>query len=318
MISNRMILAICCAVLLSGCAVIYCYDNNDYSASITIDGDHFDYEISGFMPCEYAWRVYSNTEVLDKMYFYLDERYESMNEFDGQKIFAEDMMRVLKSRGFDNVKTIDADELKDLVLDPSAAAGSGIFFNCGTLPDTVSDHMDDWFANGGTVFWAGEEYGMYIAHTDGYDEITEGRPFQGSVNDDTDQNIKEISEFGKATGFSLKDCCGFGLKKDYPGSLCLSTCSDDYSSASVLGYNGGRIYIFGDSLNGTVLCNHTALAEIIICGITENTIIEANEEFHKGYGSVSGTIDLTLSSGNVVIVSIGKPYSSWAKSFIVP
>ena len=57
MISNRMILAISCIVLLAGCALIYCFNNNDYGASVELRDGKVDYNITGFMPCDYTYRV---------------------------------------------------------------------------------------------------------------------------------------------------------------------------------------------------------------------------------------------------------------------
>ena len=72
MISNRVILAILTVFLLAGCAVIYCVDNDDYTATVNTDSGGVDYTISGFMPCDYTFKVYSNTDVPDRLYFYYD------------------------------------------------------------------------------------------------------------------------------------------------------------------------------------------------------------------------------------------------------
>ena len=62
---------------------------------------------------------------------------------------------------------------------------------------------------------------------------------------------------------------------------------------------------------------HTSFAEMIICGINENTTIKCNETFHKGYGNTTQTIDAALSPGDVLLLTIGKPYSSWARSYLI-
>ena len=70
MISNRVILAILTVFLLAGCAVIYCVDNDDYTATVNTDSGGVDYTISGFMPCDYTFKVYSNTDVTDPVWMW--------------------------------------------------------------------------------------------------------------------------------------------------------------------------------------------------------------------------------------------------------
>ena len=321
MISNRVILAILTVFLLAGCAVIYCVDNDDYTATVNTDSGGVDYTISGFMPCDYTFKVYSNTDVPDRLYFYYDEDYEHFYDIERQKTFFNDLERVLKARGFDEIQYVDANGLKGLIDDPSKTAGSELFLISGMIPDTIYSatemRLTEWMDNGGTVFWAGPEIGLYISHTDGYDEADNGRILKDHVNGGIQQDIRTISELGYVTGFSLNRHLQFGLEKDYPGAVCLSTCSDDYSSASVLKYSAGRIYIVGGDIMDSVITHHTALAEIIICGINENTVLKSTETFHKGYGDTSGTFDCPVVSGDVVLLTIGKPYSSWARAYPV-
>ena len=178
--------------------------------------------------------------------------------------------------------------------------------------------LTEWMDNGGTLFWSGPEIGSLVSHADDYEKAEIGRLFNGHINEGKAQDIESISDMGQIIGFSLANCIPFGLEKNYPDSVCLSTCSKDYSSASVLKYSSGRIFIFGGQLTNTELANHTALAEMIICGINENTIVKCNKSFHKGYGDASGTVDTSISSGDVLLLTIGKPYSSWARSYHIP
>ena len=322
MISNRMILAISCAVILSGCAVIYCFDNNNYGVSIEVREGKVDYSITGFMPCDYTYRVYSGADVPERIYLYFDSSYANYYDIGNLNRAANDIEKILKDRGFESFKRVDANNLKKLMDDPSKAIGSLLIFLNGTIPDTIYDgtsmRLTEWMDNGGSVVWAGPEIGLLVSHTYGYEMAENGRLFKGHINDGKEQDIQSISEMGEITGFSLYNCIPYGLEKDYPGSMCLSTCSSDYSSASVMSYSNGRIYIIGGNMTNNVLPLLTSMAEMMICGINENTILKSTETFHKGYGNISGTFDTSVSSGDVLLLTIGKPYSSWARAFVIP
>ena len=318
MISNRIILVISCVILLAGCTVIYCFDNNDYTASVVVNSSDIEYSITGFMPCDYTFKVYTNADVPERLYLYYDENYESKTNIERQQIFFSDMERVLKARGYQNIEYVDANALKDLIDDPSKAPKSAIFFASGMMPDTVygsTAGFIEWMDNGGTIIWSGPEIGLYVSHTSGYDTAESGRILKDHVNNGDPQDIETISDLGLATGFSLKKCIDYGLEKDYPGSVCLSTCSKDYSSASVLKYSNGRLFIIGGDITDSVLSTHSSLAEIIIGGINENSSIRTMETFHKGYGDVSGTFIASVSAGDSVILTIGQPYSSWMRGY---
>lgn len=322
MISNRMMLAISCAVILAGCAVIYCFDNNDYGASIEIKDGKIDYSITGFMPCDYTYRVYSGADVPERIYLYFDENYANVYGMKDLRRALDDMEKILKDRGYESFERIDANGLKELIDDSTKAIGSQLVFLNGTIPDTIyngsSMRLTEWMDNGGTVLWAGPEIGLYVSHIGGFEMAENGRLFKGHVNDGKEQDIESISEMGLVTGFSLYNCIPYGLEKDYPGSICLSTCSSDYSSASVMSYSNGRIYIIGGNMTNNVLPLLTSMAEIMICGINENTTLKSTETFHKGYGSISSSFDTAVSSGDVLLLTIGKPYSSWARAFVIP
>ena len=321
MISNKMILAISCVILLAGCGVIYCFNNNDYSVSFEPSGDEVRYTLRGFMPCDYSYRVYTNTDVSDKLYFYYDDSYSHYYKNEYQKKFFDRMETVLKARDYSSMEYVDAAGLKILIDNTDDASGLMIMIVSGSIPDIIieageSTIFTKWMANGGSVFWAGPEIGKYISHKNSYDISETGRPFEGHVNDGTKQDIKTITEIGQVTGFSLANCIDFGLEKNYPGSVCLSTCSSNYSSSSVMKYGNGRLFMIGGMLVDSVLPIHTALAEILMCGINEDTVIKSSESFSKGYGDTSGTIKAL--SGDILILNIGKPYSAWARTYIVP
>lgn len=320
MISNRMILAISCIVLLAGCALIYCFNNDDYKANVEFESGEIRYTLDGFLPCDYTCKVYSNTDVPERLYFYYDEGYIHYYDHNSQKRFFTDMERVLKARDYSSIQYIDAVELKTLIDDPANAIKSEIIFVSGSIPDTIYNdtemRLTEWMDNGGAVMWSGPEIGLYVSHTNGYAQAENGRILKGHVNDGTEQREESISELGLATGFTRWKSTMFGLEKDYPGSTCLSVCSKDYSSFSVMEYSNGRMFIMGGNLSDTVLPMHTSLAEIIICGITENTTVKYSETFKKGYGGASGTIQ-SVSAGDTFLLTVGKPYSSWARSYTV-
>lgn len=319
MISNRAILAIACAVVIAGCAVIYCFDNNDYGATVSLNGTKVDYSITGFMPCEYTYKLYSGTSVPDRIYLYYDENYADCYDKNVLKRALNDLDKMMRDRGYNSFEYVDAKGLKALIDDPSKAVGSELVFINGTIPDTIYDdttmRLVEWMDNGGTVLWSGPEIGLFRSHIEGCVTAENGRIFKGHINDGKEQDIESISDLGYATGFSLYNSIPSGIEKNYSGSVCLSTCSKDYSSASVMEYSNGRIYIIGGDMSNNVLTVLSALTEIMICGINEDTVLESTNTFHKGYGNVTGTFDLQVNTGDLLLLTIGKPYSSWARTF---
>ena len=303
----RVLLVVLCAFVLLGGVLIYCVDNDDYDVALSSSGD---FTISGFMPAEYSYRVYTGSDVPEHLYIYLDSGYSSFFNYYKQKEFSEGLTLLLKNRGYGTVSYVDASQLPDVL---SNADDSAVMFVSGSLPDTVTlDAVITYMENGGCVYWSGPDIGSYVSHKGSCDETDDGY-FGEYVNDKDDEQVKAIADIGRSIGLSLDELT-YGLGLDCPDSEVLSTYGEKHSSLSVVPVGEGRIFVFGTNLSEVSINVESAVAELIICGIGEDTEITSSGSGHKGIGDAKGSIEIGPDA-ELVIFSIGKPYSAWAKVF---
>ena len=316
-----VILAVACAVMVVGAAVAYCYQpgtgfsvSDDGSGSATVS-------VSGTLPSEIAYRLLSGTEIPERIYLFLDPDYTggfvSYRDQDKMLSSLKDMM---SDRGYCTVEFIDSERLAQLCTDPSAAPHKGIMMISGAIPanvypDVSNNGLETWMSNGGTVYWAGPDMGLYRADADGNNEKVEGGGrFGDAVNNSDDKPflVGKASPIADAMGFA----CGhaeYGLKADYPGSVVLGL-YDDYSSLSVVPAGLGRIYVLGCPMSSLDVESLYTYVDMIVCGITENTVVKDTGRMHKGYGNDSFTVS-GIAAGDVLYVTSGKPVSVNGKVF---
>ena len=314
------VLALFTVFILVGCAYVDCNGNGTYQATAGIDGDGtVSYTLSG-PSSEYRYSVFSDTDVPEKVYLYLDETYASdFNNYYIQSEFFGVMKQMLERRGCASVEYADAQKLKDVMTE----YGSAVFFVSGALPDTVyngndSDPFCVWMDNGGTVYWTGPEIGRYVSTPSGVTDRGTGF-FGGDVNTDGSVYGYTESEMFTYTGMRNDDVL-YGLRVDQPDSKVLSFVSDDgYSAVSVAKLRNGNVTVFAGNIATTenvsqVLLNRTCCADLLICGLTYTS-----EGLDCGGGSVRGSVesstqaDVSPYSGRLFFISVGPNASDWSK-----
>ncbi len=324
--NNKLIYGITAAIcifLIIGCVLIYGV-HYDYNADASLNEDgSVDYTLTSSLSTYCACVVMSDLDFKSNTYLYLDADYKSFYPASTQKTFMKTLKDVFEKRNYLNVKYVNSKELKD-VLTTSVAIDSMIIFASGTLPDTVytengPELLKDWLNKGGSIYWAGPNIGSKMSTHDDIIDTKYGL-LTGLVSDEkSSQTVKYASEFSMKMYYSFKDCT-YGLKKNCADSLVLGYTSDDYSSASVMKYSNGRIFILGGDVTGVkddMMRTCTAIAGTILSGVTENTKILASHEFHKETGSMSGHVDCHAKHGDIIYFMFGVPYSTWSKAIVL-
>ena len=309
------IFAVFAVLLVIGCWNVYFNEHQSYGVSLNGDG----FTVTG-PPSEYRYSVYSDTDVPDKLYLYLDERYPSdLNSYYQQSEFLGVLKKMLEDRGMKDIQYVDADSLKDVLTGDCA-----VFFVSGNLPDTVYDGTDtcimvQWLKTEGKVFWTGPEFGRYVASTNGITDLGEGL-FGGKVCSEKDKYGYTHSEMYQYTTVRLDDCT-YGLSTDIPDSLPLGYVTDDgYSAVSVAKLYASSVTVFGGNIAATetvleVLTDRTYCSEIVVSGLTYQS-----KGLTHGSGSLNGSanvgldLDLTLYTSASLSVFTGEPASNWGRT----
>ncbi len=317
---TTVILAVAAVIMVAGASFAYFY-NPGTGFSVEYDSGTAEVTVTGAIPMEICYRVLSDTDVPDRIYLYLDEDYTGgLLSYSTQEKNLKSLKGLLSDRGYENVEFINAEDLAHLCSDASSAPSCAIIMTCGAVPDTV--YPDDsnnglltWMDNGGTLWWCGPDIGMYRADANGECKETGNGYFGEDVNNsDKAYTVSEVSDI---SGFmDFVDCrAEYGLRSDYPGSRVIGLYGD-YSALSVVSIGSGRAYIMGSFLNGLYVEDVYALADIIVCGITEDTVLKDSGTYHKGYGD--GGFDITgTSSGDTVYLTAGKTVSVCGRAFVL-
>lgn len=323
--SLTIIFAISCVILVAGASFAYCFDSDTgFDAQYNDDGT-VRITATGGLPAEIAYRVLSGTHTPERIYLYLDEDYcGSIVSYREQSRNLRAVETLLGNRGYDSVEYIGAERLAQLVGDASAASVSGIMMMSGSIPeaaypDDSSNGLSLWMSNGGTVYWSGPDMGRFRALSGGEcEEVSNGGMFGGYVNYATEgfYLVSESTEMSVVTGF-VNNHAEYGLSTSYTDStMKILGLSGDYSSLSVVSVGAGRAYILGSNLSSLEVENLYSYADIIVSGITENTLVKETGSFSKKYGSSSCSTDVTVSAGDVVYITSGKPVTDKGKAFL--
>jgi hypothetical protein len=137
-------------------------EDNSISVEYTIS--------SGGYPIDVQVVFLSGEKVEPKLvYFYYDPDYQ-LAEVTAKQIdvLLTQLIYNLEVRSYDaEVKVINAEELRQLVLNNETAANSILVVATGALPDTVYTRefnlVKPWVENGGTLHWITSQFGYYSA-----------------------------------------------------------------------------------------------------------------------------------------------------------
>ena len=318
--ADVIVLAIAALLLTGGAIAAYTYNPDiGFDAYVDDDGDTT-IEITGTFPAEVTYRVLSDTHVPDRIYIFLDEKYPGLIYHRDQRKALTTFADMLSKRGYDNTEFIDSAKLAQIISDPAIAASSGLMMTGGAIPSNI--YPDDstngvltWISNGGTLYWSGPDIGMY--RDTGEECIKTGCSFFGTaVNYQPDRYylVSDASEVAEFMEFSDKHA-EYGLSVDYTANPTrILGLSGDYSSLSVTQIGSGRVYLFGNYFDRYDIENMTAIADMVVCGITEDTVLVEKGMLSKEYGAHKFSIG-KVDPGSTVYVTLGKPVTERGEAF---
>ena len=318
--SVAIVLAIAAVMMAAGAAAAYSFNAQvGFTASADDDGDVI-VDVTGALPTELTYRIMKDADRPDRIYIFLDENYPGLQSYRDQRKSLTTFSEMMSRRGYENIEFIEADKLRTIVYDPSAAANSGLMMTGGAIPRDIYTSATDngvrtWLANGGTLYWSGPDIGRFCDIGDGEECKDYGTGmFGGSVNytDGDPYLVTKATDISLEMGFA-GERAKYGLVADYPGSRVLGL-YDDYSSFSVLPVDSGRLYLFGTNFDEYDVEKVASIADYISAGITEKTEILESSELHKGYWDQTFNIG-KVDAGDSVYITSGSPVSAKGRFF---
>ena len=320
--ADILVLAIAALLLTGGAIAAYTYNPDiGFDAYVNDDSDTV-IEITGTFPAEVAYRVLSNTSVPDRIYIFLDEKYPGLTGYRDQRKTLTTFADMLSKRGYVSTEIIDSVKLAQIISDPSEAASSGLMMTGGAIPANIfPDDSDNgiltWISNGGTLYWSGPDIGMY--RDTGEECVQTSCTYFGTAMNyqpDKEYLVSDASEVAEFMEFSDKHA-EYGLSADYSANPTrMMGLYGDYSSLSVTGIGSGRVYLFGNYLDRYDIENLTAIADMVVCGITEDTVLVEKGMLSKEYGTQKFNIG-SIAVGSTVYVTLGKPVTERGETFIL-
>jgi len=342
------------AVILIGEAYVYTMNDGRYSSDITVTDTGIDYSLTSKGSEQYSVLVLDNGafEKIDTYYIYYDEDHGTKLEKPKVPVGAKELtleyhisqlVTILRDRGVDDVRILNAADLakamtKDLPAADAAATKRGLVVLSGALPDTIytgntGDLVFDWIDAGGSLYWAGNILGAHYSTSGGgivqvsgnYEEMFFGAGKSGVLN--TGNTGLELSDvIGNDHRYSLSlmnSQTKYGIKAALLGAgdhLAVGYTDGTYGSSVMVKRGDGMICVLaGDHSNE----QRHDLAQLMASGISAYTDKEA-AGYAKGEvkrGTVTGTIDVSLTTGNnyTVYIYYGGYFTVYGKTMgVVP
>lgn len=329
------------AVIVIGEAVVYTSDYTDYSADASLEDGTLNYSVSADGSKEYSVVVSDNGGFtgIRTLYLYYDESYPSDYEAVdsdvgaptfNQKYYLEQVANLLEYRGVQDVRFVNAQELKEVLgadIESEGCSGKGLVVVSGVLPDTVYEgNQDDvimrWISSGGSLYWAGNTLGSSYATQDGIEPVDSDYQemfFGGDclyTGDDTEA-YSEVSN-GYTKGLSLmNNDVRYGIDSTKVGSdracLTMGFVNDaGYASIGMVQCGQGMVCVFGGQLSNM---QRYDMAQVIASGIGPSSQLITVETGSVTRGTVTGSIDGITGTGVSAYIYLGGYYPVYGKLF---
>ncbi len=311
-------------VVVIGEALILTYSHDNYSSSISDDGQLCEITSRG----AHCYDVVVTAGSMDSpsaVYIYYDERYGSAHETVSvavgareltEESYVKQLVKTLNVRSITNVSIINAEEAAGIL----SGDGNGIALISlsGALPDTVYNGTSDspvirWIESGGRLYWAGNVLGKYIAHDNGsVTEVPNGTSlFLGSecIDSERTESYSRIdNRIGKAYSLISNDTRYSVIASKLPeGTQCLGFGFTDglRSSSCIVSVGNGTVCIIGGDYSDY---QRIDLAQIVASGLSPLTNIIDHRT-----GTVSGKTVTEITRGGSVYVYIGGDLTVYAE-----
>ena len=313
------------ALVLAGEIIVTTDSHDDFSTSVTTDGDDVQITIESRRPLVYtAVSLIDSLDTPKTVSVFYDKDYMSAAESGvastggralDENYYVEQIDATLKVRGIDYSEIVDAKGLAEVMS--KDGRDNAVIVISGSLPDTVYDGTSDslvldWIGSGGRLYWIGSVLGKYISHTDSIETVESGTTlFLGSeCIDDTRIRGYDLIDNGFRDAFYIQsNLTTFGvdtskLPKDVD-YLSMGFTDGNRSSITVMGSGDGLVCVIGGEYT---IRQRMDLAQMVASGIGPDTVI-----VDTAVGSVSGTDNVTLQKGDHIYVTIGGYFPVYAE-----
>ena len=209
-------------VMLLGAGLAYPLNNNEFNAKVSSDGTNIDITMHSSIQSNYSVCAIDLTNsVKRELIFYYDNTYTSTLEHSKEWENACKMETHLKYLGVPHT-TINAEGLKELLLDTANASTKSIVIFSGAFPcnvytydgNSIVDNVRSWMEAGGIIYWQSEaRFGYYSAPLD-----------ENFIDWETNQPLDEgATYFGLSFLGDIEDDKGFGgkIRSNISKILCI-------------------------------------------------------------------------------------------------
>ena len=318
------IFAVFVAVCLLGCGVIYVFSpDHDVTLSKNPDGS-VTFEIDGILPESYSYMVLEDVHVYDSIYYYSDGNYPVIDDYSQYEVdlLFDTLDRMMDSRGYTSFKKVDAAELSYVLSNTSCAGDAAIMIPTGALPDTVQmgndrSMLDAWLSAGGSMYWMGGNPCKYYSTSSGIMESDNGMFDDYLFNTKrSDKGATECSPIASGFGFAYS-AIDDAISVNAPDSKVIGLYDEEFSSLSEVSLpSGGTVYIFGGGPASISFEQVSAFADMLVCGVTGDTVVKEKICGQKGYGDLRSTIN-PIMSGDILFLRVGSPNTDYGSVILL-
>ena len=314
------------AVMLVGEIIVITSSHDDYSSSISVDGDVVHFELESPGAHTYDVLSFSNTfDTPEKVYIYFDEDYQSAAKNGlaskgardlNEKYYVQQLFGTLMVRDLENVEVVDAHNLERIMADDNPGKGYALIMLSGAIPDTVYDDESNpkilnWIKTGGRLYWVGGMIGNYISTPNDLVSVPNGTTLflgsecvdDGKIAEDDPKVLRMIEEKDLCDELCLMNHgLSFGVIESLLPSdsvhLCVGRTDGTRCTSTLVACGDGMICIMGGDYS---IRQRLDLAQIISSGIGPESVLVDHAS-----GSVNGTAEGTVMKGDSVFVILGR------------
>ena len=166
------ILVILVAIMVSGMALAYPLNHNEFKAEVTDDGSEAHVKMHATVQSDYSVCAIELANTAEReLLFYYDESYAALTDHEKEWESAGKLESQLNYLNVSYTK-IDATTLETMLTDTTSASTKSIVLFSGALPCNVysydgsvfTDLVTPWMQNGGIIYWQSEyRFGYYSA-----------------------------------------------------------------------------------------------------------------------------------------------------------
>ena len=166
------ILALLVAIMVSGMALAYPLNHNEFTAEVTDDGSNAYVKIHATVHSDYSVCAIDLDNTAEReLLFYYDESYAALADHEKEWESAEKLESQLNYLNVTYTK-MDAATLETMLADTANASSRSIAIFSGAFPCNVysydgsvfTDLITPWMQNGGIIYWQSEyRFGYYSA-----------------------------------------------------------------------------------------------------------------------------------------------------------